>query len=152
GTKMLAARAYLKASYILSDGNESAAAQYRKFAEKAIRLQEGRTIQEIEIEFKQEIAQGDQLIQQIADDEQRWIEEGRNLDEEFAVKYLNLPPMQINKADYIPITYNRVQRTIDRNPQWMLSAVAVLSMILFLLYLHRKINKNSDPQQPQPLR
>lgn len=99
-SKMLAARAYLKASYEVDDVVASAA--YRKKAEQALELQAERELAEIESDLKSEIEQGDNLFRQISTDEQAWVAAGSNLDTEFASKYYKEPSLQVKRPDWHP--------------------------------------------------
>ncbi|MCA9217988.1 MAG: tetratricopeptide repeat protein [Planctomycetales bacterium] len=100
-SKMLAARAYLRASYEAGDSTASVA--YRQKAQQAVKMQFGREIAEVEADLKTEIEQGKSLFRQISDDEQAWIVSGRNLDVEFGNKYYEQPPLELNRPDWKPM-------------------------------------------------
>lgn len=100
--KMLGARAYLKASY--SAPNQEAAAAYRKMAVQAIEMQAGRELEEIEAELKNEMAQARKLADQIAADEQAWIDQGLDLDAEFAKKYFDAPTLRDKHVAWGPLS------------------------------------------------
>jgi tetratricopeptide (TPR) repeat protein len=88
----LAARAYLKASYETDD--EKAIALYRNYASSCLRVQmpnerehRGMELSEIEDVLKKEIAEADAFFAEIAGSEQAWIEQGADVEAEFAKKY-----------------------------------------------------------------
>ncbi|MEE2643156.1 MAG: hypothetical protein VX768_21185 [Planctomycetota bacterium] len=90
-SKMLAARAYLKASYEVED--PAAVAAYRKKAERALKLQFERELSVIESDLKSEIERADRFFREISADERAWIDSGKNLDKEFGEKYYKAPPL-----------------------------------------------------------
>jgi tetratricopeptide (TPR) repeat protein len=100
-SKMLAARAYLKAAYEVDDSAASKA--YRKKAEQALEMQAGREMSEVETELKNEIAQGDDFFRQISADEQAWLASGNNLDIEFGNKYYEAPTLKMDRLNWSPI-------------------------------------------------
>lgn len=85
GAQRLAARAYLKASYEVEDALSSEA--YRKMARRSLGGQLGETIESIETQLKREIAQGDAFFEELQADEQRWIDQGKDVDVEFQKAY-----------------------------------------------------------------
>ena len=93
-SKMLAARAYLKASYATDD--PTAREAYRSKAENAIEMQEDVNLQVIEGELESEIIQAKKFFQQIAKDEAEWIAAGDGVDAEFAIKYYKEPTLNLN--------------------------------------------------------
>ncbi len=90
-SKMLAARAYLKASYEVDDAEAKKA--YRGKAKTALSLQANWELERVEANLKAEIERGDELFQQISADERRWFDTKKNLDMEFANKYYNGPEL-----------------------------------------------------------
>ena len=95
-SKMLAARAYLKASYEVDDS--SAANIYRKKAERALELQSRTNIDEVETELKSEIEQAESFGQKITADEQMWIDSEKDVDEEFANQYYQAPRLNLHQT------------------------------------------------------
>ena len=94
--KRLATRAYLRASYEASDPQARDA--YQTIARQSVGGQSvgiGNTDQlpfeSLEATFKQEVDEAESWYQSLQADEQRWIDEGRDLDLEFASKYLEEP-------------------------------------------------------------
>lgn len=85
--KMLAARAYLKASYEAQDS--TASKLYRDRAVQALEKQTGDNLSQIETDLKQEIKHAEAFFQQIEADEKAWLSAGKNLDYEYAEKYYN---------------------------------------------------------------
>lgn len=92
----IASRAYLKASYHVPTADVQAA--YRTMAEHAVHLQTNITLDELEGDFKDELAQGKAWQAQIARDEAKWIAEGKDAEKEFDLKYRadNEPSVWIN--------------------------------------------------------
>ena len=77
--KMLAARAYLMASYKSKDENVSAI--YEKKSKVIIdEFQYNWTIERIEKDLKKEVEQGQELLEEITNYEQKWINESKDLD------------------------------------------------------------------------
>tara|TARA_R110002167_G_scaffold9956_9_gene46089 strand:+ start:12931 stop:14073 length:1143 start_codon:yes stop_codon:yes gene_type:complete len=93
-SKMLAARAYLKASYEVSD--ETAKKKYREKAEQVLELQVPRNLEQVEAELKQEIEQGNAFFAQIKSDESAWVAAGENLDRKFGMKYYQQPELAVD--------------------------------------------------------
>jgi tetratricopeptide (TPR) repeat protein len=94
--KRLACRAYLRAA--MSAPDEAAQSAYRELARQSLGSQtkgglrgavfnESVALTEIEELFRDECEEGRAFFEEIAADERRWREEGRDLDEEFAKKY-----------------------------------------------------------------
>lgn len=100
-SKMLAARAYLKASYEVDDSVASAA--YREKAEQTLEMQVDRETAEVESDLKSEIKQGEAFFRQISDDELAWIASGKDLDFEFAKKYYEAPALAVNRPNWRPM-------------------------------------------------
>ena len=108
----LAARAYLKALYE-SGSDEAARERLIEKANEAISSQlpgrgSGTTpiqLSTIEREFKQELEEAETWHQSVANDESRWIEEGKNADEEFSKKYYKEPSIsQPNQSRFMQQT------------------------------------------------
>ena len=87
----LATRAYLKASYEAESVVASEA--YREKAKNAVGHQENETIDSIENDLKREIAKGDTYFEKIRNDEQRWIEAGKDVDALFVANYYDQPEL-----------------------------------------------------------
>lgn len=100
-SKMLAARAYLKAAYEVDDSAASAA--YREKAQQVLEMQFEREMPEIEANLKREIEQGDSFFQQITTDEREWIASGDNLDIMFGNKYYQAPALNIIRPNWKPM-------------------------------------------------
>ena len=88
---LLAARAYLKASYEVEDAKVKEA--YREKAQGAVRQQDGAYIETLEPVFLEELAEAKEWYAQVEQDEARWIAEGKNLDATFSAKYYDEPLM-----------------------------------------------------------
>lgn len=92
--KMLAARAYLKASLEVKETDASK--RYRDKAKQVLELQTAKNLSEIETDLMQDIEHAETFFHQIEDDEKAWIAAGKNLDREYGVKYYNLPPLEFS--------------------------------------------------------
>jgi len=92
--KMLAARAYLKASYEVQDSIPSK--RYRDKAKQVLELQPGYNLSQIEQDLKQEIEHGMAFFHQIKDDEKSWLAARKNLDHEYTEKYYNATPPELS--------------------------------------------------------
>ncbi|MCA9014907.1 MAG: hypothetical protein KDA77_06195 [Planctomycetaceae bacterium] len=97
-SKLLAARAYLKASYEVA--SEPAKTLYRERAKQILDLQVARDLNQLEAELQQEIEQANQFFGQIEADEIAWAAAGKNLDREYGVKYYNQPILDVSNAKY----------------------------------------------------
>lgn len=97
--KQLAARAYLKASYAARDG--AVAKTYRELAAAALsgwsmqsqnpHVEKRMTIEEIEAQFRVELADAQAWYAEVRADELRWIQDGRDVEREFETKYYREP-------------------------------------------------------------
>ncbi len=124
--KQLAARAYLKAAYEVEE--DSAKRLYRSLAEEALSNQSapGRSsdqlpFPQLEASFKAELAEADRWFESIVKDEQAWIEQGKDVDAEFADKYYQSPA----------ITYEARAETLrSKSPAKDMGIVPVLSLLL----------------------
>ncbi len=101
-SNMLAARAYLKASYEVDD--ITSREHYRSKARASYAVQDDRSfapLEKLEHDFRSEIKEADEWFAKIVADEKRWAEQGLNLDEEFSKVYYKEP--RINQ----PLKHNR---------------------------------------------
>ena len=97
--KRLAARAFLKASYEVSDPH--AQEEYRKLAEQALQRQTVHeltyrelSLRRLEKVFQRELEEAKAWYEQVAADERRWIDEGVDVDAAFAKKYYTEPTVE----------------------------------------------------------
>ncbi len=97
---LLAARAYLRASYEVEDA--AAREDYRLKAVNAVASQKlgirGEKIDAIEAALKDELAQAETFAKQIAADEANWIAHGDRVDDKFSEKYYATPKLDIEHA------------------------------------------------------
>ena len=104
--KRLATRAYLKASYSFKEKTIRDA--YRKLAEESLKMQTAglsasqMSLDDLEKTFSAELTQADQWFASLKADEEKWIAEGRNVDEAYAEKYYKAPQIDV-PTDYLPI-------------------------------------------------
>jgi hypothetical protein len=94
--KLLAARAYLKASYEVPDGPQRHG--YRKMAEKALSMQTPRrdqqgqiTLEQVEPEFQKELEEGRSWYADLRGKELSWIRDGKDPEKEFDKLYDHEP-------------------------------------------------------------
>lgn len=134
--KLLATRAYLKASYSVE--NEEAKKIYRDLANSALEMQTRSptdsiqmTLGELERQLKLELEQSNKWYEQVRQDEIRWIREGKNPEEEFTKKYYQEPKVYE--------TNDGADRNLEKKQQQALIVVALLSLALFVLLI--KIRK-----------
>ena len=97
GSKMLAARAYIKASWEVDDIHAKSA--YRKLATQLLAggldPKKGKhDFQKTEAALCQEVRDARKWYEGVAADEQQWIKEGKNPDTEFAAKYFEAPAVK----------------------------------------------------------
>jgi tetratricopeptide (TPR) repeat protein len=88
-SKMLATRAYLRASMEVDD--PKAIATYRHKAFTVIEMQENVELSQVEQQLVDEISQGEALFHRISEDESAWIDAGLDVDAEFETKYFSAP-------------------------------------------------------------
>ncbi|WP_425395731.1 hypothetical protein [Aeoliella sp.] len=132
--KMLAARAYLRASYEVDD--PSVAEAYRLKAEHAMQLQSERSLEEIEASLKEEIADGKALAEQIATDEAQWAAAGLDLDEQFAAKYYDTPQLDPDRANWRPWTID--ERILAAAVTFLGGLLLVIATIVYLVVRWRR--------------
>lgn len=104
-TGLLASRAFLKASYEVND--EASREKYRELATMAIELQTGGagnqlTLEELEADFKKELAEAEAWYAQVKADELAWIESGQNPEALFAEKYFKTPVIESSPSAGAP--------------------------------------------------
>lgn len=136
-SKMLAARAYLKASYEVAD--EPAKTLYRERAEQILDLQVARNLSELEEEMQQELEQANEYYRQIEVDETFWAATGKNLDRQYGLEYYKQPILKVSKARYPADPVNRIILFF----LIMISGV-VLSIITAIVIFRRWSRKSSQ--------
>ncbi|MFN3152047.1 hypothetical protein [Bremerella sp.] len=98
----LAARAYLRASFRMTDETKRDA--YRLKAENALAKQvlesHGDKLRIVEVSLKNEVDQAYELASQIAADEGAWIANGDRVDEKFSEKYYDSPKLDFAQAQH----------------------------------------------------
>jgi tetratricopeptide (TPR) repeat protein len=97
--KRLAARAYLKASYAVTDS--SAKAGYRKLAEQVLTFQtrtrwrdDALPLRELETSFRRELDEAEAWYEELRRNEVSWIREGKDPEAEFARLYGDEPVLR----------------------------------------------------------
>lgn len=130
-SKMLAARAYLKASYAVDDS--VASASYRTKAINALEMQFDITIEDIESQLKMEIEQGAEFFERISADEKAWAASGKNLDIEFAKKFHEAPTLPTN------YTVANTNGVFLASIKWLGTGLVILT-IGFALFVRSRLN------------
>ncbi|MEM6690088.1 MAG: hypothetical protein AAF664_11715 [Planctomycetota bacterium] len=128
GAKMLACRAYLKASYEVEGAASSD--DYRRKAEMAIHNQEGWELEDVEAQLKWEIEQGVELFNSIQSYELEWISIGNDVVTEFDAKFGSLQPLSIDRADLNPVEPERALNTPTS-----LDNLAILMVVLLFAFI-----------------
>jgi tetratricopeptide (TPR) repeat protein len=138
--KLLAARAYLKASYEVPEGPARTA--YRALATKALYMQTSKlhntsqlTVELLEPDFKKELEEGQAWYAELHERELSWIRDGQNPEEEFDKLYDAEP--EVSGMDV------QDPLTPDERVQLLIKAVIALAIICALgvgivLHVHRK--------------
>lgn len=136
GAKLLACRAYLKASYEVE--NESSKNEYREKASLAIASQRGWELGDVEADLVDEIKQGDKLFESIRKSELVWISSDHDVKLEFDSKYGSLVPLAISNANSTPFRPSQVQNSTS--PLRNLVFLPVILVISFaMLAFYRRI-------------
>ncbi|MGL6075902.1 MAG: tetratricopeptide repeat protein [Fimbriiglobus sp.] len=112
--KQLIARAFLKASYEVPEGDSRT--KYRWLAQHALEMQVspttgqmGTPLKDVEEEFQKELRDADQWYEEVRADEIRWIAEGKNPEEEFDRKYYTEP-----EAAHVQVVPTTILKGSDR--------------------------------------
>jgi tetratricopeptide (TPR) repeat protein len=127
--KLLAARAYLKASYEVPDGPQRHG--YRKMAEDALSMQilrrdqkEQITLEQVEAEFQKELEEGRSWYAELHEKELSWIRDGKNPETEFDKLFDHEP--EVSGMD----TKHRMSAY-----QWMAIVTGLLAAGTILIFL-----------------
>jgi hypothetical protein len=125
--KRLAARSYLKASYVTAD--RDAKARYRDLARRAIsfqtqtpHIQQQLSLDELEGDFAKELADANAWYKELKDREIQWIRDGKDTDAEFDRYYRGAP---VAAGVDTPGTYETEIEV----------SLAILALVLFVLWL-----------------
>lgn len=136
-SNMIAARAYLKASYAVNDRAGKLA--YREKATGCIERQEYGNLHllQLEKEFQSEIYEAEQWFTSLAEDESTWASQGLNLDQEFDRKYYDDPMLSIPSVPFTKTLYS------------LLFQIAVIAVptVLFLKWWNRRRRHAQQPAQ-----
>jgi hypothetical protein len=89
----MAARAYLKASYEVTD--EAAKSAYRELAGSVLEMQVGPRphLDQVEEDFQRELADAREWYNKLRQDELSWIRDGKDPEAEFDKLYTDVPPL-----------------------------------------------------------
>ncbi len=144
--QLLAARAYLQASYLTIDQPE-VSASYRKQAESVLELQIGgtgenrtMTLADLEPEFQKELADAQQWSQTLANDEREWIAHSPDPEAAYVAKYSTDPKVP-------ELTQRGQSRQRRFNLLLAVPCVAGLLLVVFIIYRARRrrsLNGASD--------
>lgn len=127
----LAARAYLKASYGMDQGDTANA--YREMALATISTQsrDGRqrsmSLESLEKDFQRELADAEAWYAKVRENELKWIAEGADVDAMFAATYYEVPEVVSPDVEINPVP--------ARHPQvwFFIVLIAVATVIMFIL-------------------
>ncbi len=151
--KLLAARAFLKASYEVPDGLARAA--YRAMAARALQMQTSRrdqagqiSLEQVEIDFRRELDDARAWYAELRERELSWIREGRDPEAEFDRLYAadpEVPGMDID--DPLSAPEKAFRFVIAGGIVFALAAVAVLAGTV--LVVRRVWPRRSPPAAPR---
>ena len=163
--KLLAARAYLKASYETEDSD--AQKLYRQKANERLHFQtigDGKTtpisLSTIESQLRTEIQEADDWYEALRSNEVAWIEQGINPEEEFQKKYYNDEPTVTSTTPEKSLSTNLksnaseqariISRTLglsritSKGSLFVIGGLLVCAAFYFVIRKPRQSNKNSD--------
>jgi tetratricopeptide (TPR) repeat protein len=133
--KRLAARAYLKASYAVTD--KTAQHDYREMAKDVLQFQtrhrwttDQLPLEELEASFQKELDDARAWYDAVQRDERTWIREGKNPEAEFSRKYYREPQILAQEEEE-PGTLGRVSFWISQ-VQWLEVLVIAAVVLVFL--------------------
>lgn len=141
-SKLLAARAYLKASYEAPE--TKAKEEYRTKAAEALQMQFGKKLSELETELQQDIKTAEEYYAGIEADEHRWSENGKNLDHEFNLKYYKNPALpyapdpEVAQSGFNAKTGPPVAQLVQRAVLYVMLAGAVVLLIVLRISRNRR--------------
>ncbi len=140
GDKQLAARAYLKASYHTTS---ETAQNYRELAQDALRMVDSTNFEHLEKDFKEELAQGQAWLAQIASDEANWIATNTDPEAAFNLKYRAEPELAVNDSPFEGFNKRakREQASAQEKTFWVLISGLVLTPTAIALYLRSLIKR-----------
>ncbi|WP_425618717.1 tetratricopeptide repeat protein [Anatilimnocola sp. NA78] len=121
--KALAARAYLKASYLTKDDTKMSS-KLRDLATRTLDLQATTTFTKLEAEFQSELAEADAWYRDLQQRELTWIAAGTDVDAEFARLYQQEPRSLAKELEP-----HAAHATAQRDP--FARILVILSIVLF---------------------
>lgn len=146
-TQQIAVRAYLQSSYHAA--TPEAAAAYRTLAEKSLELQIGVSFEDLEKDFKDELAQGSLWMTQITDDEKQWIASSPDPDAAFNAKYRDEPKLAFHSP---LINFNNPEnKTVAALIVLAGVGIALFASALYLRSLLKRRQAAQAAGQPPPL-
>jgi hypothetical protein len=136
--KQLAARAYLKASYVTND--EESKAVYRKMAQSALYMQrqpdaDETSLEQVEGEFHRELQEANEWYAALREKELAWIKEGKNADEEFDRLYDESPRIAARSHADVIVARRTMQRWLTGGG---VMAIVLLSGVSGILFVRRR--------------
>ncbi|QDT26729.1 Tetratricopeptide repeat protein [Gimesia panareensis] len=147
--RMLAARAYLSASYEVQD--PAASREYRKKAQSALAAPIDFELSDVEADLKQEIEQAEQLFQQIAVDESKWLSAGLDLNQQFSETYADEPILASNATSLTPVSMDTVvKQMLLYLVVGVVIVILVAQAILRRLFRHLRLPENSAEPVESP--
>lgn len=135
--KLLAARAWLKASYVTNNADHQKL--YRQLAESVLSMQtrpatptQQVELAEIEVDFRKELDEASVWHTELVENERRWINSGLNPEDEFAKAYPVEPEIEANTLP--PGEADRLRQAArDELNSTISMAVGVVLMVLVFL-------------------
>lgn len=147
--RMLAARAYLAASYEVQD--PAASQEYRKKAQAALAAPMDFELSDVETDLKREIQQAESLYQQIAADESQWLSAGLDLNQQFLETYADEPILESNATSLTPVSMDTVvKRMLLYLVVGIVVVILVTHAILQRLFRHLRFPENSTVTVESP--
>ncbi|MBI3828839.1 MAG: tetratricopeptide repeat protein [Planctomycetes bacterium] len=164
--KMLAARAYLKASYVSTE--EAAKKAYRTMAQSALAMQVSHvagqhemTLDLLESQFRQEQAEADRWYAKVRASELDWISKGEDPEANFSKTYYKNPEIGVETRLENSETINPATPAAIQNPKptvappssrtsgLVLVALCLLASTFVSVYLARKASQRSATRSPR---
>ncbi|QVL30899.1 tetratricopeptide repeat protein [Telmatocola sphagniphila] len=134
--KLLAARAYLQASYQMKDDVQRE--EYRKIATAALYLKSERSVESIEPQFLEEIADAEKWYEELRLKEIGWIKAGLDVEAEFDKLYDREPQV---KGDF----WELLTKDISQDDFLLASIICffffVLLFFLFCIVAYRRVRR-----------
>ncbi len=150
--KSLGCRAYLKASYMVTDTSVKFA--YRKLAEEIEEEEEsnpygGLKLGALERDFQNEISEGDAWFEILQSNEQQWIREHLDVETMFDRTYRNAPVVQVlDSASESQLQRQKEEvEARDRTVYFAVGVSILMALLIFLTARIRQYKKHLTPEK-----